>query len=53
MLLLGAGEMAQLAAREDYLPNTLFERSVSGSAWRGSTITFRTDPSQPATAAVA
>lgn len=34
--------LAQLAAREDYLPNTLFERSVSGSAWRGSTVTFRT-----------
>jgi hypothetical protein len=34
--------LAQLAAREDYVPNTLFERSVSGSAWRGSTVTFRT-----------
>jgi hypothetical protein len=34
--------LAQLAAREDYLPNRLFERSVSGSAWRGSTITLRT-----------
>jgi hypothetical protein len=34
--------LAQLAAREDYLPNTLFERSVSGSAWRGSMVTFRT-----------
>jgi hypothetical protein len=34
--------LAQLAAREDYLPKTLFERSVSGSAWRGSTVTFRT-----------
>ncbi len=34
--------LAQLAAREDYLPNRLFERSVSGSTWRGSTITLRT-----------
>jgi hypothetical protein len=34
--------LAQLAAREDYVPITLFERSVSGSAWRGSTVTFRT-----------
>ena len=34
--------LAQLAAREDYLPNSLFERSVSGSARRGSTVTFRT-----------
>jgi len=34
--------LAQLALREDYLPKTLFERSVSGSAWRGSTVTFRT-----------
>lgn len=34
--------LAQLAAREDYLPTTLFERSVSGNAWRGSTVTFRT-----------
>jgi hypothetical protein len=40
MLLLRA--LAQLAAREDYLPNTLFERSMSGSAWRGSTVTLRT-----------
>lgn len=34
--------LAQLATREDYVPNTLFERSVSGNAWRGSTTTFRT-----------
>lgn len=34
--------LAQLAGRTDYLPNALLERSVSGSAWRGSTATFRT-----------
>jgi hypothetical protein len=34
--------LAQLAAREDYLPKVLFERSMSGSAWRGSTVTLRT-----------
>jgi hypothetical protein len=34
--------LAQLAAREDYLPKTLFERSMSGSAWRGSSVTLRT-----------
>ncbi len=34
--------LAQLAGRTDYVPNALFERSTSGNAWRGSTVTFRT-----------
>jgi hypothetical protein len=34
--------LAQLAPRESYLPTTLFERSMSGNAWRGSTVTPRT-----------
>ena len=34
--------LAQLAGRADYSPSMLFERSVSGNAWRGSTVTLRT-----------